>query len=230
MKRLLLNGSPRGKSSNSRLILSWMAEGMSQAGAGADIPILDLARQSELGAQVAAFLDADEIVLAFPLYTDSVPGLVKNFLEALATQGSARLKGKRVAFVVQSGFPEAIHSQNTAAWLSRLCSRLGMIHGGTAIRGNSEGLRLMPPQMIAKARRDFIGFGADLASSGSFSLERSAKVAGPSRLPQATLGLMRFMEVLGIGNLYWDAMLKKNKAYDRRFDAPYGEAVDTRLA
>ena len=41
MKRLLLNGSPRGKDANSRRILAWIAQGLGQS--NNDLPILDLA-------------------------------------------------------------------------------------------------------------------------------------------------------------------------------------------
>lgn len=125
MKRLLLNGSPRGKSSNSRLILSWIASGLAEGGAGTDIPVLDLARTADIEDQIGAVLDADEVVLAFPLYTDSSPAVVKNFLERMAAIGPGRLVGKRFGFVVQSGFPESIHSENTAAWERRFDAPYG---------------------------------------------------------------------------------------------------------
>jgi multimeric flavodoxin WrbA len=47
MKRLALNGSPRGSRSNSRKILSWILEGMREAGAEAP-PILDIASTKQL--------------------------------------------------------------------------------------------------------------------------------------------------------------------------------------
>jgi hypothetical protein len=76
----LLNGSPRGKDANSRTILTWIAQGLGQAGP----PIVDLAPDPTRAEHLEAFLDADEVVFAFPLYTDSMPGLVKAFLESVA--------------------------------------------------------------------------------------------------------------------------------------------------
>ena len=75
MKRLLLNGSPRGKDANSRTILTWMAQGLAQAGI-TGLSIVDVAPDPNRPAHLQAFLDADEVVFAFPLYTDSMPGLV----------------------------------------------------------------------------------------------------------------------------------------------------------
>lgn len=103
MKRLFVNGSPRGKESNSRLILSWIAEGMARAGVSEGIETVDLARTRELYVQRAAFLAADEVVMAMPLYTDSMPALVKRFIDSLADARRAFRKDRRVRRAV--GFP-----------------------------------------------------------------------------------------------------------------------------
>jgi multimeric flavodoxin WrbA len=73
VKRLLLNGSPRGKDANSRRILEWIAQGLEQAGI-AQLPRSSILRRIPRGRCLQAFLDADEVVFAFPLYTDSMPG------------------------------------------------------------------------------------------------------------------------------------------------------------
>ena len=224
MTCLLLNGSPRGKNSNSRLILSWIARGMAKAGT-AELQVLDLARVRELDAQRAAFFAADEVVLVFPLYTDSMPGLVKAFLEAVGTADPARPGGKRVAFVVQSGFPESIHSEAVARYLARLCARLGWTHAGTLIKGGAESLRLMPAWQTARTRAAFCRAGHELARDGRFSESLRARLAGPRTFGPWQLRVMRLLMRTGLHNLYWNGMLKKHKAYGRRFDAPYGVAA-----
>ena len=171
MKRLLLNGSPRGKDANSRRILAWIAQGLGQAGIfnlPIDLPILDLAPDPTRAAAVEEFLDADEVVFAFPLYTDSMPGIVKGFLEAVALADKTRLQGKRVAFIIQSGFPEGIHTEALGAYLARVCERLGFLHLGTLRKGGVEGIRMMPPRSIAKIAAHFVQAGRELGARGSF--------------------------------------------------------------
>ncbi|MBU1069143.1 NAD(P)H-dependent oxidoreductase [Myxococcota bacterium] len=224
MTRLLLNGSPRGKNSNSRLILSWLTQGMAKAGV-AEPPVLDLARISDLESQRAAFLAADEVVLVFPLYTDSMPGLVKAFLEAVGTAEPAQLKGKRIAFVVQSGFPESIHSEAVARYLARVSSRLGWVHAGTLIKGGVEGIRVMPAWQVARTKAAFIRAGRELGRDGSFSDELRARLAGPRTFGPWQLRALRVVMRTGLLNFYWNSMLKKHNAHARRFDAPYGSAA-----
>lgn len=229
MLPLLINGSPRGASSNSRVILSWLAEGLSAASPTESLgAIVDLAPASRLEEQLNAVLAAPFFVLALPLYTDAAPALAKGFLEALALRASGptgenRLAGKRAAFVVQSGFPESIHGEATAAWLGRLCARLGLAYAGTIVKGGMEGTRLQPEAMTRGARRLFVQAGTELARDGVFSADTVARLAKPRRFGAAGRLAIRLMGALGLMNSYWDMNLRKHGAYERRFDAPWGQ-------
>jgi len=224
---LFLNGSPRGRESNSRLIISWLISGLSESTKGLEgpsPPIFDLAKRGEREAQLRAFQEAEEIVLVFPLYTDSAPSLVKDFLEALAGLEAAPIRGKRLAFVVQSGFPESIHSETIALWLARACARLGLEFAGAINRGGIEGIRIQPESWVAKTKEAFIEAGREFGRSGVFSAELRKRMAGRRQIGRLTPIVYPLLALTGITNFYWNMMLKKNGAYDRRFDAPYGEA------
>jgi NAD(P)H-dependent FMN reductase len=220
VKRLLLNGSPRGKDANSRRILAWIEQGLSQAGTHVDA-VLDLAPDPTRASHVQAFLDADEVVLAFPLYTDSMPGMVKAFLETIAQADTRRLQGKRVAFVIQSGFPEGIHTEALGAYLARLCERLGFVHLGTLRKGGVEGIRIMPPKSVAKIQAPFVQAGQELGARGRFSSELMRTMAEPRVLDWKARALIRALGAIGLINYYWNHMLKQHGAFPRRFDAPY---------
>lgn len=220
MKRLLLNGSPRGESSNSRLICTWMAEGVSEAGAPSpDIVTLAGSGGTERG--VRAILSADEILLVFPLYTDSMPGIVAAFTNALADLAPGRTAGKRVGYVVHSGFPESVQSEPLAAYLERLSARLGFTHLGTVIKGGSEGLRLNPGSGRSQTAERFRSLGRSLAARGTFDAEDLASLARPRRLGPGARILFRLLVLSGLLQTYWNVMLRKHGAYDRRFDRPY---------
>jgi multimeric flavodoxin WrbA len=220
MKRLALNGSPRGSQSNSRKILGWILEGMREAGVEAP-PILDIAHTKHPDSQRAAFLEADEVLLVFPLYTDSVPGVVKGFLDSLAGADPARLSGKRFCFVVHSGFPESAQSEPVSAYLARLCSRLGMRLVGAAIKGGSEGLKIMPDGMTRKTRERFMAVGRGLVRDGAFDPEAVRKLAQPRRISLIGRILLALLAPTNLRNLYWTMQLKKHGAWDHRFDTPY---------
>jgi len=225
MKRAALNGSPRGISSNSALILEWTVAGMRQAGAD-EVPIVSLARNPE--AALAAFLAADEVVVAFPLYTDFMPGLLKEFLDSLVDIDPAVLRGKRVAWIVHSGFPESIHGETTASWLLRATERLGMKCLGVLIKGGSEGLRLMPLSMTRKTRDAFSSAGESLVRASAFDAQVARALAGRRKFSLPGLLVMLALKPTGLVDMYWNMMLKKHGAMARRFDAPYGEAFDRR--
>jgi multimeric flavodoxin WrbA len=222
MKRLALNGSPRGSRSNSRKILPWILDGMREAGVEAP-PILDIADTKNLDSQREAFLEEDEVLLVFPLYTDSVPGVVKGFLDSLSGADPARLSGKRFCFVVHSGFPESAHSEPVTAYLSRLSSRLGMRLVGAAIKGGSEGLKMMPEGMTRKARKRFTAIGRGLVRDGAFDPEAVRKLARPRRINLVGRVLLAVLVPTNLPNFYWNMQLKKHGAWDRRFDRPYAK-------
>ena len=106
---LLLNGSPRGERSNSMKMLTRVAEGW-QRGGGSPPEVLHLPRRAQFQLAVEAFATADTVLLGTPLYTDAMPALVKAYIEALAPRVAVAKAGgtnPTLAFLVQSGFPEA---------------------------------------------------------------------------------------------------------------------------
>ncbi len=227
MKRLALNGSPRGHRSNSRKIISWIMDGFREAGT-TEPPVMDLARTRKLEEHRRAFLDAEEVLLVFPLYTDSVPGVVKGFIDSLEDAEPERLSGKRLAVVVHSGFPESRHSEPVVRYLRRLCQRLNMICVGSAIKGGSEGFRLMPESMVKKHHALFTALGRGLAAGGRFPDRAAERLARPRRLSLISRILHFLFGLIGLTNMYWKIMLKRHHAWQKRFDRPYAAAVPLR--
>jgi hypothetical protein len=139
-------------------------------GFGGEGKIHHLVFRNDLEEQVEAFRKADCIWLGFPLYTDGMTGLVKTFLEALEP-----LKGKSdnapIGFLVQSGFPEALHSRYVERYLVRLAELLGSPYLGTIVKGNGEGTRLMPETMNRRLFENLIVLGRELAENGCLDPE-----------------------------------------------------------
>lgn len=197
MKRLLLNGSPRGEASNSRLICAWLAEGMEDAGTPSP-DVLSLAGSGGVERAVEGFRTADEILLVFPLYTDSMPGIVAAFTNSLADLDPAVPAGKRMGFVVHSGFPESAQSEPLAVYLERLSARLGLTYLGTVVKGGSEGLRLNPASGRSRTADRFRALGRSLAARGAFDAETLAALARPRRLGPVLRILFRMLALTGL--------------------------------
>lgn len=223
---LLLNGSPRGERSNSMKMLSRVAEGWEQAG-GNPPEILHLARRPQFARAVEAFATAGVVLLGMPLYTDSMPALVKAYIEALAPSVAAIKPGQanpRLAFLVQSGFPEALHSRPLERYLEKLARRFGSPYAGTIVHGGGEALQSIPDAACKKLWARLRTLGSQLARDGRFGAAELKAVAGIERLSAPVAALASLACKLSVAQFPWNDRLKKNGAWDRRFAAPYGPA------
>ena len=170
---------------------------------------------------VQAFAEAEHVLLATPLYTDCMPGLVKAFFEALEPL-CGRDSNPDIAFIVQSGFGEAAHSRYLERYFQKLAARLGSRYIGTIIKGNCEGMHISP-KMYRKILETFRELGAGYGATGEFDMPMVQKFAGPEKFPAAMLLLIQLMNKIGAGTALWDKPLKANGAYEQRFARPYSE-------
>lgn len=219
---LLLNGSPRGPRSNSMRMLTQVAQGW-QAGGGAEPTILHLARPADFDRAVIEAGRAGMLLLGLPLYTDSMPGLVLGFIEALEPL-IGREDNPRLGFLVQSGFMEPLHSRGLERYLMKLAARLGSPYAGTIVRGGGEALQVMPDQALGKLFARLQGLGEQLARDGRFDPETLRQVAGRERLSPVNAAAMFVALKMPITQFYWTQQLRKNGAWQRRFDAPHASA------
>jgi NAD(P)H-dependent FMN reductase len=219
MKLVIINGSPRYKKSNSKILIDEFLKGFYTA----DRQVADiyyLADRKQRDTAVSAYRENNVILVFFPLYTDSMPGIVKEFFENIYLE-PGEIK-KKIGFVVQSGFPESKHSVFVESYLERLAiKRLKADYLGTIIKGGVEGIQIMPPRMTAKLFKSFRDLGEHFAKSGQFSESIKEKLRKPFSLSSGRLFLFRLMRFTGLSNYYWNSRLKKYGAYDKRFDSPF---------
>jgi hypothetical protein len=227
---LLLNGSPRGERSNSMKMLAWVAEGWQQGG-GQTPEVLHLARRTGFDRAVEAFAGAGVVMLGMPLYTDAMPAIVKDYFEALAPRVEAAASGALnppLAFLVQSGFPEALHSRPLERYLEKLARRLGSPCAGTIVRGGGEALQVMPDEANRKLWTLLRTLGEQLARDGRFGEAELKAVAGVERFTALAAAAAGLIFKLPFAQFYWNGQLKKNGAWERRFAAPYAPAYRVR--
>jgi len=215
---LLLNGSPRGPRANTMKMLARVAEGWQEAG-GAAPEVAHLASRAGFERALAAFAEADMVLLGMPLYTDSMPALVLEWLTALVPAAGA--PGPTLGFLVQSGFPEALHSRPLERYLEKLARRLGAPYAGTLVRGGGEALQTMPDRACRGLWRQLRTLGAQLAREGRFAPAELRALAGIERLGPVAAALFGLAARLPLTQFYWNGQLRRNGAWDRRFAAPY---------
>ncbi|NLF43895.1 MAG: NAD(P)H-dependent oxidoreductase [Bacteroidales bacterium] len=218
MKIAIFNGSPRAKKSNSTLLTEQFLKGYSSV-CLEEVPVFYLAITNHIDEFVKAFQQAETAIVIMPLYTDCMPGIVKFFLENV--YNNCKDPGKRIGFIVQSGFPESFQSKALERYLEKFCKRMGFHYLGTIIKGGVEGIQIMPPVMTNKLYNKFYELGYHFALNNEFSPKIKAELAKPLHLSPARRFSNRIFSLLGFTNFYWDSNLKKNNAYEKRFDKPF---------
>jgi hypothetical protein len=221
MQLTVYNGSPRGAHSNTRLLLDRFLRGFEHR-SGETHRLHYLVKLKQRDEQLRDFVEAPgPVLLAFPLYTDCMPGLVKNFIEDLRPL-CGRDKLPPVLFLVQSGFPEAHHSRYVERYLEKLTRRLGCRYLGTMVRGGAEGIQVMPGIMTRKLFGLMYKLGSRLAQTGELDPGLLRKLASPEQLSPFAQWLYKKL-LYRMSNNYWNGMLKKNKALGRCKDRPFTE-------
>ncbi len=219
MRLTVFNGSPRGKGSNTKILLEHFLLGFLETEGNT----YELAYANRVKSQdefVKMFREADHVLLAFPLYTDAMPAMVKTFIESLeALRG--RQGNPTIGFIVQSGFPEAIHSRYVERYLEKLAARLGCRFTGTVVKGGVEGIQVMPSVMTRKLFRSFHELGKTFGETGQFDRQIVHRLAKRERLSWLGLLTAKVMAKVGLADSYWNGQLKQNGAYERRFDKSY---------
>ncbi len=217
MKLTVFNGSPRGKGSNTKVLLEHFTNGF-MTNDGNTHELAYLVRVKDRESFIKLFKEAEHVLLAFPLYFDAMPAVVKTFIESL--EPLCRRKGNPdIGFIVQSGFPESTHSRYVERYLEKLAKRLGCRYKGTVIRGGVEGIRATPDRMNRKLFKSFYELGKAFGETGEFDKQIVFKLGQPERLTKFYFWIIKLVT----HKLYWDKMLKKNKAFEKRFARPYAK-------
>ncbi|NPV86694.1 MAG: hypothetical protein HPY45_11885 [Anaerolineae bacterium] len=221
MKLTIFNGSPRGQNSNTNLLLEQFLRGFCET-PGNSYEVYHLNQIAKHEEFVQAYANAEAVLIGFPLYTDGMPGVVKEFVDRLQPF-VGREGNPAMGFLVQSGFIESLHSRYVEKYLRKLAQRLGARYIGTIVKGGLEGIRMQPPNMTRKLFACFEEIGRVYAQTGSFDPHLLRRLAKPERISPLLIPFIWLLSLTGLTNFYWDMMLKENKAYDRRFAQPYCE-------
>jgi multimeric flavodoxin WrbA len=219
MQLTVFNGSPRGKKSNTVILLEHFLKGfMEIEGNSSEIVYLVDNRNREKRARI--FRNARHVILAFPLYVDCMPGIVKSFIESLKPL-CGRQGNPSIGFIVQGGFPEAYHSRFVERYLRKFATRLKSPYAGCMIKGGFETTPSMPRFMTRSIFSHIYELGKTYGKKGTFDDGLVNRLASPEHLSVLRRAFFRFGLFLGLPHIYWDRQLKVNNALKRRFDRPF---------
>jgi hypothetical protein len=140
----LLVGSPRTRKSTSNSLGGYLFEQLSARGIQTDTvyihtTIRSKERMQEMLKSVNA---ADLVMLAFPLYVDSLPAPVMEALERIAAYraNSPLSHRQRFAAIANCGFPEPEHNATALAICANFARQAGFDWSGSLALGAGEGM------------------------------------------------------------------------------------------
>jgi multimeric flavodoxin WrbA len=219
MQLTVFNGSPRGRKSNSKIVLDQFLEGyVSNPKNSYELYYLNRLKDTENF--VRAFAEAEIVLLAHPLYTDAMPAIVKAFIEELEPL-SGKAGNPTLGLIIQSGFVAAVHSRYVERYWEKFSRRMDSPYLGTIIKGGCEPLHRGEKQ-FKKVLKSFFELAKDFGETGQFDQKMVRELAKPEKIPTLMRLIVQLVWKIS-GNGYFDDWLKENEAYERSFARPYTE-------
>jgi len=224
-KALLLVGSHRKEQSSSLSLGSYLCSQLQHHAIETEKVLLYAKSMKEDQEEVFAKIDkADLVILAFPLYVDSLPSPVIEFLEQLAshrdTDTSKTLRKNRnttqLVALANCGFPEAEHNDTALAIAGQFSKRAGFLwRGGIGVGGGNGfgGRSLEERKQATVSIRQALDLASEALAKGDPIPQASVDLAAKEPYPSS---LFRFG-----AKFFWKAAAAKHGAKSRIEDRPY---------
>jgi hypothetical protein len=219
-KALLLIGSPKGEASTSASLGNYLASRLEEFGMISEKGYIHrLVNREEKIQDLFRMVDnADLIILAFPLYVDSLPAPVIKAMELIKEQRDTleRKDPKNFVAISNSGFPEAFQS-TVALQICRIFSNeCGFVWKGGIVLGGGGSLDGAPLPEKGGMVRNIIK-GLDIAASA---------LKDGNDIPQEALDLVAkkiiaYALYRMFGNLGWKIQARRHGVKKRLRDRPY---------
>jgi Flavodoxin-like fold len=223
---LLLVGSakPAGDST-SEALGSCLAQRLQERGiATTTMHVARVLRTEErTSALLAAVSAADVVILAFPLYVDSLPYLVTKALERIAahrlgSHGTAEAAATRPMFlaIANCGFPEAAHNATALAICEQFADEAGFAWAGGLALGEGGAISGRPLAEVSGMARNVVS-ALDMVA---------AALAAGRPVPEEAIALMArpFIPALAymlLGDLGWLMRAGQNRVLTRLGARPF---------
>ena len=214
MKLAIINGSPRGKSSNSNRLSDWICGSMDENTEVTKVFASEVRKHNEL---VITISGCDYFLFIFPLYTDAMPGVLKAFMEKMEAEKSS-FSEKPVSFIVHSGFPESSQSITVERYTKLFASIMGMKYISGVRMGGSEALQVAPDNFFGKKKEAFETLGRNIENGKPFDSDSVALLSKTRKFN----GLVKFLiNHTNLNDMYFINRLKKNGVHKDLYARPY---------
>lgn len=189
---VFLIASPRGLKSTSASLAGYLAARLARHGMDSEALLVHRCMESDKGtdALLTAVDRSDLVVLAAPVYADSIPGPAVKALESIARRRAAvrAIKPKRFCALIASGYPDASEC-DTALSVCRIFARqCSLVWAGGLATGAGEllsGKPLTVNRVLARNAMRAINISAKALASGEAVPYRAAVMMARPVLPPA---------------------------------------------
>lgn len=220
-RALLLVGSPRTRKSSSQALGGYLFDQLSARSIETETIYLHTVLRSaeKMQALLNAVEQADLVLLAFPLYVDSLPAPVIDAFERIAAARSLRKTERRQLFaaIANCGFPESQHNATALAICQTFARQTGFQWAGSLALGAGEGLVHGAPLQNAGGPAIPIKKALEMAAE---------KLAAGQSIPQAAVTLLAKPLIPGwmyrlMGGVGWKQQAKRYQAEKSLKKQPY---------
>lgn len=210
-RALLLVGSAKRPRSTSESLGQYLLQRLAGRGYETETLLIHRALKSDQGhgELLAAVERADLLVLAFPLYVDTLPALVTRALEVIAVhrRGGQGSNGGRLVAIANCGFPEADHNDTALAICRRFAAEAGFEWAGGLSLGGGQALNGQPLDEaggMARPAVQALDLAADALAEGRPLPQEAAVAMGQPIIPR--------WAYLWMGGLGWRLQARKHGA------------------
>lgn len=216
---LLVVGSPKGRGSTSHALGSYLSKRLQGEGLQVEERVLyDEAGSDASASQLVERMGRrDLVMLAYPLYVDSLPSRVIRLMELAAAEAQrALLRGRGLVVIVNSGFPEE-GQMSTSVEICRLFAKeMGMEWKGALCLPAGPLINATPLEEAGGRARHQVA-GLDIAAK---ALAIGGPVPDEALAEFARIGAPKWLYVL-IANRGWGKINKKRGVKVDLRHAPY---------
>jgi len=220
-RALLLVGSPHGKQSTSHALGEHLLNQLSAKAVETRTVLLQTAiasaeRTAELLAHVE---DADLVVLASPLYVDSLPSTTIEALQRIAESRAGSFGRKRLMAILNCRFPESFHNDVALSQCQIFARKAGMEWAGGLSLGGGQGMVSGRPLREIKAHaRSAIQVLDQTAAHLARGAALPPEVQKPWNRPLLPGWLYRLA-----GSFGWKSQARRWGVQKELYRAPYAE-------
>ena len=216
----LLVGSPKGQNSTSNSLGTYLLEKLEQKGVSSQkVYINQCLGSEEKQAEMLRLVDSsDLIILAFPLYVDSLHSQVIKTLELIAEheKGKLDLNKKKLVAIANSGFPEANHNTLALTICRLFAKQVGYSWAGGLAMGGGGMISGRPLDELggrARNQKKALEIAADALSQGEAIPEKAATLI-------SKIGIPKWLYIW-MGNRGWKQEAKQQIATKELYNKPF---------